>query len=61
MSYFEHHRDDSWRDSYDAWKLATPPEYDGPDEEEEGEDEEDFYLYALNEEMDWQNRMERIA
>lgn len=28
-------RDDSWRDSYDAWKLATPPEYEwGPGEEE---------------------------
>jgi hypothetical protein len=24
-----------WRDSYDAWKLATPPEYEMTDEEEE--------------------------
>ena len=22
---------DVWRDSYDAWKLATPPEYDEGD------------------------------
>ncbi len=27
-------RDDSWRDSYDAWKLATPPEYEGEEEDE---------------------------
>jgi hypothetical protein len=24
-------RDDGWRDSYDAWKLATPPEYERED------------------------------
>jgi hypothetical protein len=29
-------RDDSWRDSYDSWKLATPPEYEwGPGEEDQ--------------------------
>lgn len=27
--------DDSWRDTYDDWKLATPPEYDGPLDEPE--------------------------
>lgn len=24
---------DDWRDTYDTWKLATPPEHDGPGEE----------------------------
>ncbi len=23
---------DNWRDTYDQWKLATPPEYEDPDE-----------------------------
>lgn len=29
--------DDRWRDSYDTWKLATPPEYDyiGPEPEDD--------------------------
>lgn len=22
---------DAWRDSYDSWKLASPPEYEGED------------------------------
>lgn len=30
--------DDSWRDSYDAWKLATPPEYETADDEREREE-----------------------
>ena len=25
---------DDWRDSYDAWKLATPPEYEEEQSEE---------------------------
>jgi hypothetical protein len=24
-----------WRDTYDQWKLETPPEHDGEDESEE--------------------------
>ncbi len=27
--------DDRWRDSYDTWKLATPPEYEISPEEED--------------------------
>ena len=27
--------DDRWRDSYDSWKLATPPEYEITPEEED--------------------------
>lgn len=27
--------DDRWRDSYDTWKLATPPEYEMTPEEED--------------------------
>ena len=38
MSWYN---DQSWRDSYDSWKLATPPWYD--DEPEEGEPEEYDY------------------
>lgn len=34
---------------YDAWKLATPPDYDGPDEEECGHEE-----YSIN----WEGRAE---
>lgn len=37
---------DSWRDTYDAWKLATPPEYEWGDGEE-----------ASLEEMAFQDRM----
>ena len=29
-----------WRDSYDAWKLATPPEYDITAEEERALEEQ---------------------
>lgn len=30
-----------WRDSYDSWKLATPPEYEwGPGEEEKHEEDQ---------------------
>lgn len=41
-------RDDRWRDSYDAWKLATPPEY-----EEEPSDE------SLFEESMWRDGVSR--
>jgi hypothetical protein len=39
--------DDRWRDSYDAWKLATPPEYDGDDEPEDDCDHEGYELDIL--------------
>jgi hypothetical protein len=39
--------DDSWKDSYDAWKLATPPEYDGPDEPE---------CFCEDYEINWEGR-----
>jgi hypothetical protein len=43
--------DERWKDSYDAWKLATPPEYDGPDDEDYEEDppccHEDYDLDIL--------------
>jgi hypothetical protein len=33
-----------WRDTYDQWKCATPPEHEGDDgfEDYEWEDDEDF-------------------
>jgi hypothetical protein len=34
--------DDRWRDSYDSWKLATPPEYEITPEEEDALWEEDI-------------------
>ena len=38
-----------WRDGYDVWKLATPPEYDiTPEQEAELEAE-----YREREEHDW--------
>lgn len=30
-----------WRDTYDQWKLATPPEHEGADEDECDECEAD--------------------
>ena len=33
---------DAWRDTYDNWKLATPPEYE-EDEEREEEDPDVAY------------------
>jgi hypothetical protein len=32
---------EQWRNSYDAWKLATPPEYDITPEEERALEERD--------------------
>jgi hypothetical protein len=32
---------DSWKDGYDVWKLATPPEYEGEDEPIGDEDVDD--------------------
>lgn len=34
---------DNWRDNYDLWKLATPPEYDDPDEEPRPEEPPELY------------------
>jgi len=33
---------DSWRNSYDAWKLATPPEYEEEDEQEYWESADEY-------------------
>jgi hypothetical protein len=44
--------DDRWRDSYDSWKLATPPEYEiSPEEEEQAyrEAREEQMLTSLTE------------
>jgi hypothetical protein len=47
--------DDRWRSTYDAWKLATPPEYQwlGPDPDEPDEPEEDY-----DAELDWLSLLE---
>jgi hypothetical protein len=44
--------DDAWKDSYDAWKLQTPPEYEWPDGdgEDDGEMDEDAWLDLLSQE-----------
>lgn len=50
--------DDRWRDSYDAWKLATPPEYEGPEDEPESElDAADRRIAELREERDQLRRL----
>jgi hypothetical protein len=41
--------DDRWRDSYDAWKLATPPEYEEPEGEEDCDEDELFARLHGNE------------
>jgi hypothetical protein len=43
--------DDRWRDSYDAWKLAIPPEYEISPEEEDR-------LYDYDAELDWESLLE---
>lgn len=37
---------DAWRDSYDRWKLATPPEYECEDTSDEDEEPRDYAYEA---------------
>lgn len=39
--------DERWKDSYDAWKLATLPEYDGDGDEPDPCDHEDYEVDIL--------------
>jgi hypothetical protein len=46
--------DDAWKDSYDDWKLQTPPEYDESDDKEDydplADEDDDFWLDLLSQE-----------
>lgn len=42
---------EAWRNSYDSWKLATPPWYEADEDEEEREDAEAFAFHLAESAM----------
>ena len=47
---------DAWRNTYDAWKLATPPWYD--EEDEEAREDAEAHAFDLAENH-WSNERGR--
>jgi hypothetical protein len=41
-----------WRDTYDQWKLATPPEHEGDDELDEWDQYEEAGPMDLEDQLD---------